>query len=69
MESESIRPSPNATLEQAAKFLQVSPRSVQNYQDRGLLKPMHFGRLRFFRWTELQKLARTGVSLETSVTP
>ena len=55
------RKSPNATLEQAAAFLQVSPRSVQNYQDQGLLTAIRFGRRRFFRWSDLEKLAKTGV--------
>jgi hypothetical protein len=53
--------SPNATLQQAAAFLQVSERSVQNYQDRGLLNAVRFGRRRFFRWSELEKLAKRGV--------
>ncbi len=61
MEGE-LRNSPNATLEQAAAFLHVSPRSVQNYQDQGLLKVVRFGRRRFFRWAELEKLAKTGVA-------
>jgi len=30
-----------------------------------LLKPIYFGKRRFFRWSELQKLAKTGVSLES----
>ena len=61
MESETLRKSPNATLEQAAEFLQVSSRTVQNWQDRGLLNTVYFGRRRFFRWSELEKLAKTGV--------
>lgn len=61
---ESERKSPNATLEQAAAFLQVSPRSVQNYQDRGLLSVVYLGRRRFFKWSELEKLAKTGVPRE-----
>jgi hypothetical protein len=60
MEGE-IRKSPNATLQQAADFLKVSQRSVQNYQDRGLLKTVYFGRRRFFRWSDLERLAKTGV--------
>ena len=63
MEGESTRKSPNATLEQAAKFLQLSTRSVQNYQDRGLLKPIYFGRRRFFRWAEVERLARRGAQV------
>ena len=65
MEGESMRQSPNATLEQAAKFLQVSPRTVQNLQIRGLLKPVHLGYRRFFHWAELEKLARKGVSVDS----
>ncbi len=61
METPEKRKSPNATLEEAADFLGVSKRSVQNYQDRGLLKTIHFGRRRLFRWVELEKLAKTGV--------
>ena len=61
METETIRKPANATLEQAAEFLQVSIRSIQNYADRGLLKPIHFGRRRFFRWADLERLAKTGV--------
>lgn len=62
MEAET-RKSPNATLEQAARFLQVSARTVQNYQDRGLLPTVYFGRRRFFRWNDLERLAKSGVSL------
>ena len=64
MEDVYARQSPNATLEQAARFLQVSPRSVQNYQDRGLLKPVRLGRGRFFRWVELERLAKTGITAQ-----
>ena len=67
MESEDIRQSPNATLEQAAKFLQLSTRSVQNYQDKGLLKPIYFGRRRFFRWAEVEKLARQGANHQCGI--
>jgi len=63
MEGEGTRKSPNATLEQTAKFLQLSTRSVQNYQDRGLLKPIYFGRRRFFRCAEVEKLARHGAQV------
>jgi hypothetical protein len=55
------RKSPNATLEQAAQFLKVSPRSVQNYRVRGLLTTVYLGRRRFFKWSELSKLAKNGV--------
>jgi hypothetical protein len=61
MESE-IKKSPNATLRQAAEFLQVSERSVQNYQTRGLLNTVYFGKKRFFKWAELERLARRGVA-------
>lgn len=63
MEPEALKPA-NATLDQAAQYLQVSRRTRQNYQDWGLLKPVYFGKLRFFRWAELEKLAKTGVSLK-----
>jgi hypothetical protein len=39
----------------------VSERSVLNYQDQGLLTPVYFGKKRMFRWSEVEKLARTGV--------
>jgi hypothetical protein len=55
------RKSPNATLEQAAQFLKVSPRSVQNYERQGLLTTVYLGRRRFFKWSELSKLAKNGV--------
>ena len=57
---EGERKSPNATLEQAAQFLQVSLRTVQNYQNRGLLKTIYLGRRRFFRWADIEKLAKRG---------
>ena len=60
---EGERKSPNATLEQAARFLQVSLRSVQNYQDRGLLRTVYLGKRRFFRWSDLERLAKQGVPL------
>lgn len=56
-----IRKSPNATLQQAAEYLQVSLRTVQNYQRRGVLRTVYLGGRRFFRWNELQRLARNGV--------
>jgi len=61
MENET-RHSPNATLEQVAAYLQVSERSVQNYMVRGLLRPVYLGRRRFFRWAEIEKLAKNGVA-------
>ena len=57
MNTETLRKSPNATLDEAARFLGIS----QNYQDRGLLQTVYFGRRRLFRWAELEKLAKTGV--------
>jgi hypothetical protein len=60
MDKQVIRQSPNATLAEGAQFLKISPRSLQNYQARGLLKVVYLGKRRFFRWTELEKLARRG---------
>jgi predicted site-specific integrase-resolvase len=60
MDNDAIRQSPNATLKESAQFLKISPRTVQNYQARGLLKVVYLGKRRFFRWTELEKLARLG---------
>ena len=60
MKGEDTRKPLNATLEEAADFLRQSERQVQNYQNRGLLKPVYFGRRRFFRWSELERLAKTG---------
>ena len=64
MESEVVRRPKNCTLEEAAEFLNVSRRTIQNYQDRGLLKPVYFGKLRRFRWSEILKLEKTGVPSE-----
>lgn len=61
MNTETLRKSPNATLDETARFLGVSKRSVQNYQDCGLLQTVYFGRRRLFRWAEVERLARTGV--------
>jgi hypothetical protein len=58
------RKSPNATLEQAAEFLQISCRGVRNLQDRGLLAPLYIGGRRFFPWSQLVKLAKRGAPLE-----
>jgi len=58
------RKSPNATLEQAAAFLQMSERWVLNCVENGLLNPIYFGKRRFFRWSELEKLAKRGVPAE-----
>ena len=51
----------HATLDEAAAFLRVSRRTVQLYQERGLLKPVYFGKLRRFRWSELRKIEKNGV--------
>ena len=57
-----IMPRPaNATLRQAAEYLQLTDRTIQNLVYRGLLKPVYFGRRRFFRWSELHRLAKHGV--------
>jgi DNA-binding transcriptional MerR regulator len=50
----------NATQAQGAAYLQLSRRTMQNLQDRGLLKPIYFGRRRFYRWSDLERLAKTG---------
>jgi excisionase family DNA binding protein len=61
MENEAVYTRKNCTLEEAAAFLKVSRRTIQNYQDRGLLTPVYFGKLRRFRWAEVLKLEKTGV--------
>lgn len=55
------RKRPNGLLDEVADFLCVSERSVLNYQQEGLLTPVYFGKKRMFRWSEVEKLARTGV--------
>jgi excisionase family DNA binding protein len=50
----------NATLKQAAAFLQVCDKTVLNLADRKVLKPVRIGRRRFFRWSELEQLAKHG---------
>jgi excisionase family DNA binding protein len=50
----------NATLDEAAEYLRVSRRQVQVYQERGLLKPVRFGKLRRFRWKEIKELEKNG---------
>jgi hypothetical protein len=59
---ETRRPA-NATLDQAAQFMQLSRRTIQLLQKRGLLHAVYLGRRRFFRWSELEHLARKGVAL------
>jgi len=61
MQSESTPKPSNGTLKQVAAYMQLSERSVQNYAEWGLLKPVYFGKRRMFRWAEVEKLARTGV--------
>jgi excisionase family DNA binding protein len=50
-----------ATLEEAADFLKVSPRTLQLWQAQGLLRTVHFGRLRRFLWAEIKQLEKSGV--------
>jgi hypothetical protein len=57
------RKSPNATLEQAAEFLQISCKGVRNLQDRGVINPLYIGGRRFYRWSDLEKLAKRGAPL------
>jgi len=54
------RPPANATLKQAAAYLQVSCKTVLNLADRKVLKRVPIGRRRFFRWSELERLAKHG---------
>ncbi len=51
----------NATVDEAADYLKVSRRTIQTYQERGLLKPIYFGKLRRYRWQEIQQLEKSGV--------
>ena len=51
---------PNWTLDQAGAHLQLSRRTIQTLQNRGMLKPIYFGKRRFFRRADVEKLARTG---------
>ena len=51
---------PNFTLDQTAAHLQLSRRTIQGLQEKGLLKPVWFGRRRFFRRADVEKLAKTG---------
>jgi len=64
---ETTRKSPNASLEQAADYLQVSQRTVQNFQIRGLIKTVYLGKRRFFRWDDLERIAKKGVPLPVEV--
>jgi len=51
----------NATIDEVAAHLKISTRTVQLYQERGLLRPVYFGKLRRFRWKDLRQLEKTGV--------
>lgn len=51
----------NATRKQAAQFLQLSERSVQNLEYRGLLKRVMIGSRVRYRWSDLEKIAKRGV--------
>jgi excisionase family DNA binding protein len=61
MENRTIPTPVNATLEEAAAYLKVAKRTIQGYQERGLLKPVYFGKLRRFRWEEIRRLEKTGI--------
>lgn len=52
-----------ATIAEAAAFLKVSLRTIQNYQSRGLLSTVYFGKLRRFRWAEIIELENTGAPI------
>jgi len=39
----------NRTLDEVADYLKVSRRTIQTWQERGLLKQVYFGKLRRFR--------------------
>lgn len=56
---------PNFTLDQAAAHLQLSRRTIQNLQNRGVLKPVRFGKRRFFRRADIERLARSGTTVLT----
>lgn len=55
----------NATMEEAMAYLQLSQRTLQYYVERGLLKPVRFGKLRRFRWAEIGKIEKNGVPRTT----
>lgn len=60
--NQGMRKRPNGLLREVADHLGVSERSVLNYQEWGLLKPIYFGKKRMYRWSDVERLARTGVS-------
>ena len=51
----------NATLDEAAEYLGVSKRTIQMWQERGLLRPVRFGKLRRFRWAQIREIEKNGV--------
>ena len=51
----------NANVKQAAQYLGVSTKTILNYMDRGKLKPVYLDRRRFFKWSELERIAKNGV--------
>ena len=61
------RKSPLATMEQAAEYLQVSTRSLTNYQSRGWVDVRYIGKRRFFTWASLEKLVKTGAQFREGV--
>ena len=63
MEDESVyeRTPQNGTPEEVRRYLKISPRTLANYQRRGLLRPIYFGKYRRFRWAEVIKLEKNGV--------
>jgi len=60
MDSQTMARPANATLKQAADYLQVCEKTILNFADRGQLRPVRIGRRRFFRWSELERLAKHG---------
>lgn len=49
-----------ASGDQAQAFLRVSRTTLWRLERRGTLKPIHIGRLRRYRWSDLQRLAEEG---------
>jgi len=61
METEKIVVKPGtASLRQAAEYLQVCEKTILNFAARKWLTPVPLGRRRFFRWSELERLAKHG---------
>jgi len=65
MESATMQtPKPrNGKLDEVARHLGMSRRTVQNLIYRGLLPTVHFGRLVRIPWDAVAKLERTGFGL------